>query len=52
MVSCLNAALLDDGVPKRTGLLDREVVIGTLPTFVGAGHEPHPASLALGQGAR
>lgn len=37
---------LNDGVPKCAVLLDGEVVIGTLPVFIGAGDYPHPALLA------
>lgn len=39
---------LNNGVPKCAGLLNGEVVAGTCPSLVGAGHDPHPASLTPG----
>lgn len=39
--------VLDDGVPERAGVLDGEVVVRPLPVLVGAGHDAHPAPLAL-----
>ena len=44
---CKSCSALNDGVPKRAALLNGQVVAGALPTFVGAGHDPHPAMLAL-----
>lgn len=38
----------NDGVPEGAVLLDGKVVVGAPAVFVGAGHNPHPASLTLG----
>lgn len=38
---------LNNGVPICAGLLNGEVVAGTRASFVGAGHDPHPAPLTL-----
>lgn len=40
-------AFRDDGVSVHAVLLERQVVMAAASSFVGAGHDPEPASLTL-----